>query len=412
VRRLIVPSLGDASVAAAWVVSRLFVLWLLWQREHIVVGDPAYYAASIQGLGSAGVAHTLVEYPVPALLLLALPYWALQAAGHVGDYTTAIAVCAAAIDLMLGVALLRSGHRTAQWFWVLAVPAVGATAYARFDLIPGVLVALAILYAATRPRVAAAMGTLAAGVKYWPAIVLPAVLAPRRRRSGTLVSALITGAVLALGSLALGGWHRLWTPLSYLHGRGLQIESITATPAMVKWAREPDLYSITYASSKSYEIAGPGTDGILLFSTLLVAAFALILIVLWALAWRTPELSPDAVVWLVLASVSGFIVTGKVFSPQYVLWLLPGAAAGLAVLRDAESRRRLLLWSLALLAVTVATQLIFPLRYGDLLAHNPNSMATVLLLAVRNVGMLLISVYAVLEAFSLLWVREPAALEA
>lgn len=403
---------GDVSVVAAWIAARLFVVSLLMHREHYVIGDPNYYADSIRHLGSAGVAHTLVEYPVPALVVLAVPYWALQVVGHVGDYANAIAVCAAAIDLLLGAALLHSRQRTAQWFWVLAVPAIGATAYARFDLIPGILVALAILYAARRPRVAAAMGALAAGVKYWPAIVLPTLLAPRRDRTGSIVATAVTGAVLAVGTLALGGWHRLWTPLSYLHGRGLQIESIAATPAMLNWARNPDLFSIAYASSKSYEITGPGTAGLLRFSTVLVVLFAVGLLALWTLAWRAPTLTPDAVIWLVLASVSAFITTGKVFSPQYLLWILPGAAAGLAVLRSDESRRRLLAWAVALLGVTVATQVVFPLHYGDLLGHNDHSMTIVLVLAARNVAMLLVTIYAVLEALSQVWMREPATVEA
>jgi len=280
-----------------------------------------------------------------------------------------------------------------------AAPLLGAIA---------VLVALAILYAATRPRVAATMGALATGVKYWPAIVLPTLLAPRRDRMGAATAAAISGLVLALGSLAVGGWHRLWTPLTYLQGRGLQIESVAATPAMLSWARHPELFSITYASSKSYEITGPGAAGLLRFSTVLIVVFAVVLAVLWTLAWRAPGLSPDAVVWLVLASVSGFIVTGKVFSPQYMLWLLPGAAAGLAVMRSNESRRRLLIWAVALLGLTVATQVVFPLRYGDLMDHDAHSMTVVLVLAARNVGMLLVTVDAVFEAVSLLRARQPA----
>jgi hypothetical protein len=403
-------------VALAWLTTRVLVVALLVGVEHDVVGDPRYYAFSLAQLPRLGIGHTLVEYPVPALLLLALPYWLLQAVGAVGAYSGAIAVCGLATDALFGAALVRTrswrpgvgrllGIRPAEWVWLLAVPALGATAYARFDLVPGILVGLALLYVAHRPRVAGVLATVAAGAKYWPAIVLPALLGPRPSRRPLALWSGIAVLCLAVPTVALGGWHRVWTPLSFLHGRGLQIESVAATPAMLGFALHPDRYSVSYASSHAYEVAGPAVPGLLHAATVTTVVLALLLLGLWALAARR-DASLDATVWLVLASVAGFVVTGKVFSPQYLLWLLPPAAAGLAVARGPETRRRLLGWSATLLVTAVATQAIFPLRYGDLLLHTDHTLGTVLLLAARNVAAVALFLYALNEA---LWLLAPVA---
>lgn len=401
-------------VALAWLVTRGLVVVLLLGAEHDVVGDPRYYAFSLAQLPRLGIGHTLVEYPVPALLLLALPYWLLHAVGAVGAYSGAIAVCGLATDAVFGAALVRTrswrpdvqsllGVRPAEWVWLLAVPALGATTYARFDLVPGILVGLALLYVAHRPRVAGVLATVAAGAKYWPAIVLPALLGRRRSRRPSALWSGIAVLVLAALTLVLGGWHRVWTPLSYLHGRGLQIESVAATPAMLGFALHPDRYLVSYAGSHAYEVTGSTVPGLLHAATIATVVLALLLMGLWTLAWRR-DASLDATVWLVLASVTGFVVTGKVFSPQYLLWLLPPAAAGLAVVHGPETRRRLLGWAVTLLVTTVATQAIFPLRYGDLLVHTDHTLGTALLLAARNVAAAALFLYAATEA---LWLLTP-----
>jgi hypothetical protein len=399
-------------VALAWLTTRALVVVLLLGVEHDVVGDPRYYALSLAQLPRLGIGHILVEYPVPALLLLALPYWLLQAIGAVGAYSGAIAVCALATDAVFGIALIRArswrpgapdllGIRPAEWVWLLAVPALGATTYARFDLAPGILVGLALLYVAHRPRVAGVLATVAAGAKYWPAIVLPALLGPRRSRRPLTVGIGTAVLVLAALSVTVGGWHRVWTPLSFLRGRGLQIESVAATPAMLGFAVHPDRYRVSYAGSHAYEVTGPGVSGLLHAATAVTVVLALLLIGLWTLAARR-DASLDATVWLVLASVTGFVVTGKVFSPQYLLWLLPPAAAGLAVVRGSETRRRLLGWSAVLLVTAAATQVVFPLEYGDLLVATDHTLGTVLLLAARNVAVCALFLYAATEAVWLL----------
>jgi len=409
-------------VLLGWLVTRGAVLVLLCTDESGVLGDVRYYHESVAGLGDDGMAGTLVEYPVPAVALLWVPYLLLYLVDAAGLYVGLVPALAALTDLAFLAFLVRSrrwhrprhayaGIPAAEWAWLLGVPALGATAYARFDLIPGILVGLAMLYLVHRPAVAAAFGALATGVKYWPAIVLPTIAAPRIGRVRVLVSIAGVGVALALVSLALGGWDRLFSPFDYQGARGLQVESIAATPAMLAWGNGAEGYATHYATYKAYEVTGPMVGALLQLTTLATVAVALTLAALWLLAWlriREGERGVDALVWLGVASVGGFVVTSKVFSPQYVLWLIPAAAAGLVVIRSEAAWRRLAGWTAALLVATALTHLVFPRSYGAVITYDDDSAWVVLVLAVRNLIVLGLFAWATVESGRLLLRRRSA----
>ena len=108
---------------------------------------------------------------------------------------------------------------------------VGPLSYVRFDMIPAVLAGGALLAARTRPWVAGALTGLGAAIKLWPALLIPALLADKERRKPTAIGFVVVGFGLALISLVTGGLTRLFSPLTWQSGRGLQIESIWADPA-------------------------------------------------------------------------------------------------------------------------------------------------------------------------------------
>jgi hypothetical protein len=292
----------------------------------------------------------------------------------------------------------RLGISGAEALWLAAVPALGATAYARFDLFPGIMVGLAVLYAARRPKVAAAFAAFATGAKYWPILVIPALAASRAARRGVVLTVGATGITLAGLSLILGGWDRLWTPLSYQSERGLQIESVFATPAMFAWGHGGSAsgYAVDYTEWKAYDISGPLVEALLLAATVASVVVGALVILWWALAWNrlSGERSEETIVWLVLATVAAFLVTNKVLSPQYMLWLLPAASAGLVLLRG-RARRRLGIWSFVLVAVTLLTHEIFPRMYGYMLTFDEIGSPWITeVLAWRNGLLVLLFLYA------------------
>ncbi|MEI7054409.1 hypothetical protein WBG06_01215 [Nocardioides sp. CCNWLW239] len=407
-------------VTLAWLVTRGWVVVLYgfpaaaegwvdwWGAEWGVVGDVNYYRDSLDALATDGVAGTLIEYPVPALLLLWIPYAAMGLL-HLGGeaYIVAVLVMAALTDLLFMVLIVRNrrgehprfGVSGAEALWIAAVPALGATAYARFDLFPGIMVGLAVLYAVRRPRVAAAFAAFATGAKYWPILVIPALAAVRSTRRQVILTVAATGVALAGLSLVLGGWDRLWTPLGYQGDRGLQIESVFATPAMVEWGHHGPASGLTvdYTEWKAYDISGPSVEGLLLAATIASVVAGTIFIVWWVLAWRRLRgggRTEETIVWLVLATVSGFLVTNKVLSPQYMLWLLPAASAGMVLLHG-RARTRLGVWSVVLVAVTLLTHEIFPRMYGYMLTFDDVGSPWITeVLAWRNGLLVLLFLYA------------------
>lgn len=404
-----------------WALTRALVVYWLLSPEHAARGDIFYYQHSLDALGENGVQGTLAEYPVPAFVLLAVPYLILDLVHFTIAYPVVIVSAAILTDLFFLRFLVGSRRwrpdqpawmriTAAEWMWLLAAPALGATTYARFDLIPGVLVGLALLYAVQRPGLAACFGAMATGVKYWPAIVLPTLAAPAETRRKTITAGTIAGLVIGVISLITGGWSRIISPLQYQGTRGLQIESIFASPAMARWVSNPHDYTVFFASSKAYEVTGPSVGFLLHLSSIATVVLAFTLVGLWSWAWlrlKDPEQSIDVLVWLVLASVSGFIVTSKVFSPQYLLWVLPGAAAGLVVLRGHRSWNHLAGWSMVLLAATLMTHEIFPRNYNALTVHAADSNAIVALLVTRNTIIAGLCVAAAGEVAWLLWRMRP-----
>jgi hypothetical protein len=382
----------------AWAGTRALVVGLLLDRHAWVAGDLAYFEQSIAAVPELGLASTLVEYPLPGVLVVALPRLLAAALGAPDAYAETVLVLSLLADAAFTVLVAVLGgerRRAAVTVWILAVPLLGATTYARFDLVPGLLVGAALLVLATRPRLAAAAGAVAAGLKLWPVLVLPALAAPAPGRRAVVLVVAAVGGLLAGATLVVAGWDRLLSPLTWQAERGLQIESVAATPAMVAWALAPEWYALGFTEHNAYEVAGPGVGELLAVSETLSLLLVPGLLWLWLLAFRRGRhLGPEAVVWLALAAVSAFVVTSKVLSPQYLLWLLPLAAAAVAV----TGQRAVRAWTALLLVATASTQLVFPELYGNLTVDGAHRGWTVLVLAVRNALLVWLAAWAAVRA--------------
>ena len=87
-------------------------------------------------------------------------------------------------------------------------------------------------------------------------------------RPATGVAFVVVGFGLALISLIFGGWSRLISPLTWQSDRGLQIESIWATPLMLARALRPDQWIVDISQYQAYEIFGPGVDAWVMISSI------------------------------------------------------------------------------------------------------------------------------------------------
>jgi hypothetical protein len=323
------------------------------------------YAAAM-ARGDRPYADFAVEYPPLALQLFRLP----GAVDDLARYQVRFAVtmillgAVAAVLVALAAARLfpegRRAHAAGLAFGG-ATLAAGAIVANRYDLGVALLLAAALLLATER-RWALAGAALGLGfaLKLVPAVLLPLLLLlPGRRRSAVLAALAFAAAAAAPFLPYLGaGVSRVF---GYHLGRPLQLETVLATPLLAAHALGLATASVG-SSHGSHFLAGPGTVRLAAASgPLALAALG----VVYALAWRaraTLRARPAAVPVAALAVLLAIVVTGKVLSPQFLVWLLPAIALA------APERP-----AVAALAGTalVLTQVEFPAMYWALVRLEP-----------------------------------------
>ncbi len=388
---------GGQSVVLSWLVTRALILLVLAVAERFVVGDVYYYWKKINGLFDVGLAGTLNEYPTPVTWILALPY-AVTGGSRVG-YLVAFIVFMLALDAAFTLALWRTAgrrHDQSINFWLVYVLLIGPLSYLRFDILPAVLAGGALLAARRRPWVTGALTGLGAAVKLWPALLIPAFLSFRRDRRPAGLAFVAVGFGLALVSLVSGGLTRLLSPLTWQSGRGLQVESIWATPLMLARAVAPKQWVVDFSRFQAYEIFGPGVDPLLLASNAATVLGLLSIVALCVRAFRSGGSTPVATGLAVLAIVAVMTVTNKTLSPQYLLWLGGPAAALLLMRREATPTERRVVnrISVQLLVLALLTHLVYPLLYDGLLGLQGHVMLVLatLVTAARNLALVVFAV--------------------
>ncbi len=388
---------GRRSVVLSWLVSRAAILVVLAVAERFVVGDVFYYHRKISGLATSGLAGTLNEYPTPVTWLLWLPYGVTG--GNRTGYLVAFIVFMLVLDAVFVLALWRSAgrrHDKAIDFWLVFVFLIGPLSYLRFDILPAVLAGGALLAARWRPWLTGALTGLGAAVKLWPALLIPSFLAYRRDRRPAGLAFVGVGFGLAAVSLLTGGWDRLVSPLTWQSGRGLQIESIWATPLMIARAVRPQTWTVEISRYQAYEIFGPGVPPLLTLSNVATVAGLVAIVALFVRAFHARGSTPVAVGLVILATVAIMTITNKTLSPQYLLWMGGPMAALLLMRRQASAAERRAVIHLArqLLVLALATHLVYPLLYDGFLGRQGHVMIAIstLVTTLRNLALVAFTV--------------------
>ncbi|MFC6238759.1 hypothetical protein [Longivirga aurantiaca] len=407
---------GRTDPEAPWRGIRLLIVWLLTRLVVVtfvplapyVVNDVNYYATVITGQADPGFPGSLREYPVPAIWWLTIP--SILAGGEIKPYGWWFVFLMLCIDGGLLVVLRRIGRSPrAITAWLAAGLAIGPILLLRFDLLTGAMVATALLVAVPRPRLAAALMVVAASVKLWPGVFVGLVAAAGPRRRPALVAAGITSVVLVVAATATSGWDRLLTPLAYQTDRGLQIESLFALPAMMLWSLGVEGYVVDYPASLSFEVSGPGTTLLGMLATLATVAALAWVLGTTAAVWRRasrPDLLTVAA-WALLSGVCLLVLSNKVFSPQYMAWMLPIAVALLAVTGEARARTSTYL----MMCAAVAAQLLYPWLYDAVTSPYATALSpvAVVLIAVRLALVCVVAAIATQRTWQLLRADEPLA---
>ncbi len=403
VRRLLHLNLSEAALSGSRLLRSRAALWVAFVVVHgwiTVLGTLLLLHQSFWDLdlyrhwmavGVTDHAWPVLDgdwvYPAAALL-------PMRAAAALGGVTStigfAVAWCAivAVLDAIAVTVLLRvpagpRGHDpvVGAWWWLAFLLALGPVAIGRLDAIIAPIVVVALVLAARHPRVSSALLTLGAWIKVAPgAVLLPLVLAVRRPVRQVVAPAAAVSAVVVGAVAAGGGLTHLTSFLDEQGARGLQLESVTATPWLLTALVSSSVKRYYNNSIVTYEIAGPGTQGVAdLLGLLLPLAVAVAAALAW---WARRRSTEDFLLRGALLVVTVLIVFNKVGSPQFIGWLAPPVAVALAAGRPRWRRTAQLVLGLAL-----TTQIVFPLAYGDVLY---GGVGITVLLAARNVGLVVL----------------------
>jgi uncharacterized membrane protein len=365
---------ATALVAAVWGI--LHVGW--YARNQIVdYGVYQQYGDAIEG-GAVPYRDFALEYPPAALPVFVLPSL-LSRFKYQHMFQLEMALCLLAI--VLAVYLLAGPE--AAILAGLAPLALGSVVLSRFDLWPAALVAWALVTLVSRRFTASAvlLGT-AFAAKLWPVVLVPFAVVWLVRNHGRRAAAIWTGST----ALVAAAWFLPFTALSpggvghafqEQFGRPLQLESLGGAILIGSHL----LFGTTLDRIDSYgsqNLVGPGTH---LVATLTTVAGALALLAVWIIYVRS-DASDTTLLLYCAAAVASVIAFGKVFSPQFLMWLIP-------LVFFVRTRRAILAWPLFLLTLAL-TQTWFPHHYWDLAIGFHAQQA--LELALRDTGVVLLAV--------------------
>ncbi|HEX4791530.1 MAG TPA: glycosyltransferase family 87 protein [Actinospica sp.] len=350
------------------------------------------------------------QYPPGAAVVIELPRVIRSLTGM--SYYSAFYGLALLSDLVIFLLVVYRCWRTAAetgrervdylgaYAYVAAVFMLGPFVFGRYDIavtaIASVALVLVLRSAAWTWRgrgLAIGFGTL---VKIWPiALIFGLPRGPNGRRAfgWTVLGAAVPTLLLLLllpGSLSF---------LSQQSDRGLEVESVLATPFLL--ARHWGYHGIIRNRYGSFEIVGPGIGAISSFCEVLT-----LLGFCWLLWWRrrarlterrwTEGVYYDTALVAVLISV----ITSRVLSPQYLVWIC-GLLALCLALTPLRSGGTVLAGPCWLLLATISiTQLEFPLLFPHLV-HG--SLKAACFVTGRNVLLVAATVWAA----ALLWRAYP-----
>jgi len=387
----------------AFLVTRIFtVLTLRLDSVSFVINDISYYGATLWAVFEQGATDPMTEYPVPAVWILSALYLAF---GGFYEWTVPFMVAFIVLDAAVAISFYRRRTPAASLFWILFTGVQGAVLWSRFDLIPAALVAWACLLVMSHPRIAGGLIGLGAAVKLWPALLIGPLLAPHPFRDMTarrrLAGFAVVGFGLGAASLVTSGWNRSASPITWQGDRGLQIESIPATPLMfLRTFTDNPSWNIDLSDYQALEIVAgqPGVALLLKVSTVLTLASILLACYLSYRLIRNlgsgDARLPEALILAVLTIVLATIIANKTLSPQYVVWL-GGPVAALYLHRSSGwLRRHVNVLAASLILVGALTQFTYPWGAFGIMAVPLGSGPETAVLILRNTLLVVLTGYS------------------
>jgi len=357
--------------------------------------DPIAYRDSGQSLlaGLMPYRDFTFEYPPLALLPMVLPQFLAGGEGSMEAYRWLFLLQNTLISCGIAAALawlaLRgwtpgSPSRVLAAYALLVVAVAPLVAW-RYDILVGLFVVLAVLATVRdRPTLAGLALGLGALAKVYPAFLLPVFLVRHlARREGLAAVRMLTGflvpvALVMLPLIMVGGRAALYF-VDWQQARGVEIESVVSGVVLLAHLAFGANATANHAFN-SWQISSPLADVLasplpILTLVSLALVFAAAFAGFRAEHGAAPTAQGDLLSACLMAVLLVVILTNKVLSPQYLVWLIPLAA--LRPMREA----------VLLALVGGLTLAIFLLNWPQLLALDAGM---IVLLNVRNVLLLIL----------------------
>jgi uncharacterized membrane protein len=347
-----------------------------------------------------------VEYPPMALAFFTLPR---LVAPDLGAYQYAFAVEILLFDLLGLFLILVLSRRLGIYvtgalaIYTVALLAIGPILIYRYDLIPAVMV-LASLYAFSRHKYKLSWAVLAIGVmtKIYPVVVAPILLihqfCHRRYRdivSGAVTFAIATAIIVIPGLLLspAGFWGSWYSQAQ----RGLHADSTYSSFLLLGYTLGLTQVRIGPVGPApfSIDVTSPLADTLATISPIIMIMAA---ITIYWFFYRTGQTKTDTespplcisqpdmanITNYSFLAILAFMLTNKVFSPQFIIWLYPIVPLITGKWRHAS-------WLIFTLAA-VLTCCLFPQHYSEFTRGSPQ-MIDVLLW--RNVLLIVLAILLV-----------------
>jgi hypothetical protein len=318
---------GLAALAASWGLLAFLPALHPW-----LGGDVDFYANWGSWLAGHRVPYRdfAFEYPPGVLPVLELPpYLEKIAGGYRFWFRVEILVFAALGLVAMAWALARLGASRRRAYAALVLAGLGPLllgpiSVSRYDYWPA-LFAVAGIAALVSGRGVLACALLAVGAvaKVWPIVLAPLALVELWRRRGA------RGAVegLAAGLLVLVAGFAPFLALAP-HGLSWAVERQASRPLQIEsLGSAVFLAAHSVAGTHVHVVGSHGSDNVLaagagVVGTLSGVATALALLLVYVLYARGRS-SGERLVLACAAAVASYVAFTKVFSPQYLVWLIP-----------------------------------------------------------------------------------------
>jgi uncharacterized membrane protein len=252
-------------------------------------------------------------------------------------------------------------------------------------LFPALLTFLVFFFVTReRPTIAGIFMALGIATKLYPVVLMPIFsiyyLIKRQYRELTYFSGFtIVTICLIIVPFGVVSYGEFFSFLEYHELRGIQLETLAA--GLILLASKMGLTNLDIELNYgAFHLISPWADSLLNSSALTLFFLSLFCLVFTSCFYSfrqeylaEQKISEQSLLIYTVAALAVFIVCNKVFSPQYLVWLMP-----FVILLDRRERKMFL-------AISLLTTALYPFLYDELIDRDSSP---ILLLNIRNFLML------------------------